>query len=162
MEGKNIRLKKFVLFPLWYRAEVGKTAARTLYVRKKSLREAKLILGLSFCFFAFLNAETISGLSTRHTYYERYKDVWDFQDLWDAYTEGNTEDFLSGLRAVPTIESCIAYQKAERQAVLPPTALSAVFNKRKPELLLEKSGEKTQEGNWKIKTQMIILDDKFC
>lgn len=158
-------VKKVCSFPLWYRAGgiSGELAARTLYVRKKSLREAKLILGLSFfCFFAFLNAETISGLSTRHTYYERYKDVWDFRITLDASAkkEGNTEDFLSGLRAVPTIESCIAYQKAEGQAVLPPTTLSAVFNKRKPELLLEKSGEKTQEGNWKIKTQMVILDDQ--
>ncbi len=158
-------VKKISSFPLWHRLGgiQGELAARTLYVKKKSLREAKIILGLSFfCFFAFLNIETISRLSTQHTYYERYQDIWDFRITLDASVkkEGNTDDFLSGLRAVPTIESCIAYQKVEGQTVLPPTALSDVLNKRKLESLFGKSGEKTQEGSWKIKTQMIILDDQ--
>ena len=56
----------------------GVLARRSLYNRRKSMRAAGLLLSLSFLgFFLFLTVETISGLSTQETYYDKYHDSWD-------------------------------------------------------------------------------------
>ena len=56
----------------------GELAGNALKARKKALRTSTLSLTLSFlgftlilCFF------TLSGISTRSTYFERYQDVWE-------------------------------------------------------------------------------------
>ena len=56
----------------------GELAGKALKAQKKSLRTAALSLTLSFLGFALmLSFFTLSGISTNHTYFERYQDAWD-------------------------------------------------------------------------------------
>ena len=53
-------------------------AGNALKAQKKSLRTSTLSLTLSFLSFTFMLCFfTLSGISTNHTYFERYQDAWD-------------------------------------------------------------------------------------
>lgn len=66
----------------------GELARKSIYNRRKSMRAATFVLFLSFIgFFIFLSAETISGLSTQETYYEKYHDTWDIMLTKEAGRE---------------------------------------------------------------------------
>ena len=56
----------------------GELAGNALKAQKKSLRTSTLSLTLSFLGFTFMLCFfTLSGISTNHTYFERYQDAWD-------------------------------------------------------------------------------------
>ena len=56
----------------------GELAGNALKMQKKALRISNLSLTLSFLgFTAMLCFFTLSGISTRYTYFERYQDAWD-------------------------------------------------------------------------------------
>lgn len=71
----------------------GVLARRSLYNRRKSMRAAGLLLSLSFLgFFLFLTVETISGLSTQETYYDKYHDSWDIMLSETGVASDTTEN----------------------------------------------------------------------
>lgn len=73
----------------------GVLACRSLHNRRKSMRAAGLLLSLSFLgFFLFLTVETISGLSTQETYYDKYHDSWDIM-LSETGTASDTIENVS-------------------------------------------------------------------
>ena len=73
----------------------GVLARRSLHNRRKSMRAAGLLLSLSFLgFFLFLTVETISGLSTQETYYDKYHDSWDIM-LSETGTASDTIENVS-------------------------------------------------------------------
>ena len=73
----------------------GVLARRSLHNRSKSMRAAGLLLSLSFLgFFLFLTVETISGLSTQETYYDKYHDSWDIM-LSETGTASDTIENVS-------------------------------------------------------------------
>lgn len=71
----------------------GVLARRSLYNRRKSMRAAGFLLSLSFLgFFLFLTVETISGLSTQETYYDKYHDRWDIMLSETGVASDTTEN----------------------------------------------------------------------
>ncbi len=90
----------------------GELARKALYSRRKAYRTSALSLTISFLVFSsFLNFETISGISTKRTLFERYEDVWDLIVCVNNI-ENNQNELLSNIRNIPGVENCISYQKA--------------------------------------------------
>ncbi len=104
-KGKNSRFLS-LLFGI-----EGELAGSALKAQKRALRTSALSLTLSFlgftimlCFF------TLSDISTDHTYFERYQDVWDVMvTVKDAPIENFGE--MDKLRAIDGTDSVISYQK---------------------------------------------------
>lgn len=137
----------------------GELAGNALKAQRKALRTSSLSLTFSFmgftvmlCFFA------LTDISTRHTYFERYQDIWDeMVTIKDTGIEdfGLTEE-LSGLEGV---QDCIVYQKAlsaifvseewQSDELAALGGLEAVAGPAVPE----------KEGSWLIKAPVVIMDD---
>ena len=101
----------------------GELAGNALKAQKKALRTSTLSLTLSFlgftlmlCFF------TLSGISTNHTYFERYQDAW---DVMATVKDTPIEDFTyeDEIHALDGTDSVI-YQKAEAYSSVPTEAIS--------------------------------------
>ncbi len=89
----------------------GELAAKSLYVRRKALRTASLSLTLSFLAFSiFLCFITLSGISTKYTYFERYKDAWDIMVTVKAQSIDDMKETLDN-NVLDGMESYHIYQK---------------------------------------------------
>ena len=144
----------------------GEMAGNALKAQKKALRTTSLSLTLACLGFMIMQCFwTLSGISTNHTYFERYQDAWDVM-----VTVKNTHigDFVltEQLRGLPEVDSSVVYQKAEAVCILPQDAQSK-------ELLalggLEAFLGDTAfygEGLFQIEAPIFILDDEsfgeFC
>lgn len=159
----------------------GELARKSIYNRRKSMRAATFVLFLSFIgFFIFLSAETISGLSTQETYYEKYHDTWDIMLTKEAGTEdeqsaaaaqvGNAQttqsagadSLLETLRAVPGVSRCISYQVIDTTLFLPEDMLSEELKQIGVETLLPEAERATvagQEG-WRTAVHLFVLDEQ--
>lgn len=146
----------------------GELARKSIYNRRKSMRAATFVLFLSFIgFFIFLSAETISGLSTQETYYEKYHDTWDIMLTREAGTAQTTQSagadsLLETLRAVPGVSRCISYQVIDTTLFLPEDMLSEELKQIGVETLLpeaERENVAGQEG-WRTAVHLFVLDEQ--
>ena len=105
------RRRKSRILALLFGTE-GELAGNALKAQKKSLRTATLSLTLSFFlgFALMLSFFTLSGISTNHTYFERYQDAW---DVMATLEDTKIEDFshTDEIHALTDTDSVI-YQKA--------------------------------------------------
>lgn len=138
----------------------GELAANALKAQKKSLRTAAISLTLSFLgFTVMLCMLTLSDISTRHTYFERYQNAWD-----EMVTIHDTriEDFdkIDKLRELKGVKDLTVYQKAESFAVIPEKWLSdELVNLGGLERIAGSAVKKNQDV-WQIKAPIIIMDDQ--
>ncbi len=144
----------------------GELAGNALKAQKKALRTTSLSLTLAFLGFMTMQCFwTLSGISTNHTYFEKYQDAW---DVMLTVKDTRIEDFtlVEELRGLPEVESSVVYQKADAVCILPQQAQSL-------ELLalggLEGlSGDLVffDEALFRIEAPIFILDDEsfgeFC
>ena len=144
----------------------GEMAGNALKAQKKALRTTSLSLTLAFWGFMTMQCFwTLSGISTNHTYFEKYQDAW---DIMVTVKDTRIEDFglAEELRELPGVGSSVVYQKADSVCILPQQAQSQ-------ELLalggLERfSGDLAfyGEDSIRIESPIFILDDKsfgeFC
>ncbi len=144
----------------------GEMAGNALKAQKKALRTTSLSLTLAFWGFMTMQCFwTLSGISTNHTYFEKYQDAW---DIMVTVKDTRIEDFglAEELRGLPGVGSSVVYQKADSVCILPRQAQSQ-------ELLalggLERfSGDLAfyGEDSIRIESPIFILDDKsfgeFC
>lgn len=138
----------------------GELAGNALRAQKKALRTTTLSLTLAFLGFMLMQCFfTLSGISTGHTYFEAYQDVW---DVMTTVKDTRIEDFemVEELRAVPGADSIIAYQKAEAFCALP-------WESQSPELLelggasvLTEGQVPAGDGFLFAKASIVILDDE--
>lgn len=142
----------------------GELAGNALKAQKKALRISTVSLLLSFLGFSLMLVfTTLSDISTRYTYFERYQDVWDIM-----VTLKNTEiaDFgLTGeLQAVPGVSDVVVYQKAEAVTYLPEEAQSSELAALGGFEAV--SGRPETDGQFQVDAPIVILDDdsflKFC
>lgn len=137
----------------------GELAGNALKAQKKVLRTSTLSLTLSFLSFTvMLCFFTLMGISTNHTYFERYQDAWDVMvklkdtEIWD-FEQGEEIRELQGVR------SSLAYQKAMAVCLLPESSMS--------DELLGLGGLGVVAGNvsidgdgiYSVKAPIVILDD---
>lgn len=149
----------------------GELSGASLYVRRKSLRTATLSLTLSITAFSiFLCFITLSTISTKQTYFERYKDTWDVMaTISDASKQDFLNDSMGGfgvwentdhLNSSGAMKDYTCYQKYEFNTDITEEQFS---NELKQVGGLKKiaPSEVTQSGeNYRIKVPVIVLDDQ--
>lgn len=137
----------------------GELAGNALKAQKKALRTSTLSLTLSFLgFTVMLCFFTLSGISTNHTYFERYQDAWDVMvTVKDTGLESieKTEE-IKGLQGV---QSCIAYQKAESVCTIPETDISDEVNALGGLGAVAGSSVTKGESSYSVQAPIVIMDD---
>ncbi len=101
----------------------GELSIKSIYSRKRVFRTSTLSLTLSaLAFISFLNLETISGISTKHTYFERYRDKWDI--MLTAQNMDEEDNLLREIKKLKGVESCILYKTITAATMLSANILS--------------------------------------
>lgn len=144
----------------------GELAGNALKAQKKALRTSSLSLTLSFlgfttimCFFS------LTDLSRKYTYFEKYQDVW---DVMVTVKETKVEDFAltSALQEINGVEDLIVYQKGEARITVPEDNLSPELQALGGPSAVAKAAVSNSGGAWLVKAPVVILDDeaflKYC
>lgn len=135
----------------------GELAGNALKAQKKALRTSTLSLTFSFlgftlmlCFF------TLSGISTNHTYFERYQDAWDIM-----VTVKNTgiENFALEEEISNDNTSNITYQKAAALCVVPEANISDEVNGLGGLETIAGNSIRSAEGLYYIQSPIVIMDE---
>lgn len=137
----------------------GELARKSLYVRRKAFRTATVSLTLSFLVFSvFLNFMTLSDISTRQTYFERYKDKW---DLLATLEDADAADpaLLARIRDIPNVKSGTAYRKVNASTTLSPELLSDELKALGGPEALKDTGITVENGNYRVQAPILVLDD---
>lgn len=152
------KLKPFRLFSKIF-GIYGELAKKSIYSRKKALKASTLSLSLSFLgFISFLNLETISGISTQHTYFERYRDKWDLM-LTTTDMQDKEDYLLNKIRSIDDVKNCIAYKKVSSSTNLTADKLNRELSELGIDRLTENIiGDK--EGNYLFNVPIYILDNQ--
>lgn len=144
----------------------GELAGNALSAQKKSLRIANASLLLSFlAFTAMLCFFTLSGISTRMTYFERYQDAW---DVMASLPDTRLSDFslTDSLAGLPGVEDCVAYEKQQANVLLPAEAQSQELQDLGGLGALTGESVSAISGGWLVDAPLVILDDsaflRFC
>lgn len=138
----------------------GELAGNALKAQRKALRTASVSLLLSVTAFTLMQCFfTLSEISTRETYFERYQDVWDIMvTVKDTGADvfGETEK----LREIPGVENVITYQKAMAKRVITEEELS---EEMKANGGFSHDSDKyvtRTDGGFLINAPIVILDDE--
>lgn len=136
----------------------GEIACKSLFVRRKAMRVGtmSIFLAVFSCIF-ILNMLGVSGLSTERTYFDRYKNNWDF--LVTVKDDTYSEDLLKDIRNTEDVASCIVHQIVNTNTVVPADDLSADVQKLSLENL-NSSFAAGESGAYNTKVPIFILDDK--
>ena len=158
------RRKKSRILALLFGTE-GELAGNALKAQQKSLRTATLSLTLSFLGFALmLSFFTLSGISTNHTYFERYQDAW---DVMGTLEDTKIEDFAytNEIHALADTDSVI-YQKADAICFVPADAISEEVKSLGGLEAIAGSDVSAADGIYTIQAPIVIMDDssfaKYC
>lgn len=137
----------------------GELAGNALRARKKALRTSALSLTLSFlgftimlCFF------TLSGISTEHTYFEKYQGTWDVMATVED-TDIENFKYTGELQNLEGVKSCAVYQKAEAVTRIGADDISEEVNRLGGLGELSDLVEIDGEGSYLVEAPIIVLDD---
>lgn len=136
----------------------GELAGNALKAQKKALRTSTLSLTLSFLgFTAMLCFFTLSGISTNHTYFERYQDAW---DVMATVKDTKIEDFAydEAVHAIDNTDSVI-YQLAEASCLVPEEAVSDEVKNLGGLVAIAGNVISAGDGSYTIKAPVVIMDD---
>lgn len=142
----------------------GEVAGNAWRARKKAMRISNASLLLSFLSFSLmLGFTTLSQISTRFTYFERYQDVWDIMiTLKD--TEISDFDLKDELQDISKIQDATVYQKAEAMTYLPEGFQSDELSSLGG--LEPVAGTPKADGRFQVSAPIVVLDDtsflNFC
>lgn len=144
----------------WIFGIEGELAGNALKARKKQLRISTISLLLSFlgftimlCFF------TLSQISTRYTYFERYQNAWDIM-VTVKNTKLTAFDRTNEVKKLSGVQNSTLYQKAEE--------ISQMTADWQSEELMALGGIETIAGDdivkegeyYRINSPIIIMDDE--
>lgn len=138
----------------------GELAGNALCAQKRALRMSSLSLILSFMAFTLMLCFfTLSQISTRETYFERYKDVWDIM-VTAKDTPIEAFDKAEEIRNISDVRNVIVYQKEAARTLITDDEMSeemkALGGFRHAE---ESSVKRTEHGTY-VNAPVIILDDE--
>ena len=135
----------------------GELARKSLFARRKAMRIGTMSILLAvFACISILNMLGVSGLSTQRTYFDRYKNNWDFL----VTVEGDTysEDLLSDIRNTEDVTGCIVHRIVNTSTQIPADYLSDDVQRLGLENL-NSSFSDNEAGAYNAKVPIIILDD---
>lgn len=161
IKGKTLKvkkIKKYTILSKLFGVE-GEMARKTIYVRRKELRTATICLTLSFFVLSiFLNFMTLSEISTTHTYWNR------FQNVWDVMVETNSEKIdnqtLKSIREIEGISNAILYKTDTYKTLIGEELISDELTFKGGYEQLNKEARNSEEGKYIINSPLIILDDE--
>lgn len=155
------------ILPLLFGIE-GELAGNALRAQKKALRTSTLSLTLSFLGFTLLLCFfTLSGISTRYTYFERYQDVW---DVMVTVKDTKIEEFeltaaLNNLikrqteGGIGSGADLIVYQKAEALCLIPKETVSSELTALGGPTAVAGASVSESDDCWLVNAPVVILDD---
>ena len=136
----------------------GEMARKSLFVRRKAMRVGTLSILLAvFACISILNMLGVSGLSTERTYFDRYRNNWDF--LITVNGDRYSKELLEDIRSTEDISGCIVHRLVNSSTRIPADHLSAEVQKLGLENL-NSSFTANADGSYQTKVPMFILDDK--
>lgn len=158
-DGQLKRRKHSRMLALLFGVE-GELAGNALKAQRKTLRMASLSLFFSFMAFTLMQCFfSLSAISTRETYFEKYQDAWDVMVTVKDEEIGNFGE-VEQIRALPGAEDVVVYQKAAAKCRLSEEELS---EEMKANGGFSHASEKdvTREGEaFLVNAPLVILDDE--
>jgi putative ABC transport system permease protein len=150
--------KKSYILSLLFGIE-GELAGNALKAQKKSLRTATRSLTLSFLAFTIMLCFfTLSGISTNHTYFERYQDVWDV--MVTVKNTGIAEfEMTEELQANKELGNITVYQKAVAVSLLSNNLQSDELKALGGLGAVAGSSVTSVENGYLVKVPLVIMDD---
>ncbi len=138
----------------------GELAGAALRAQRKALRTTAV--SLTFAFLGFMLMQcffTLSGISTRHTYFEAYQDVW---DVYVTVRDAKIEEFEPACPAgeLKGAESCVIYQKGKAVSMIRTEDISPELSAAGGLEKLAGISKSEEENAWLVETPLVILDDK--
>lgn len=152
------RRKRSPILTLLFGME-GELAGNALKAQRKALRTASLSLIFAFLAFTMMQCFfTLSGISTRETYFERYMDVWDIMatvkdEAIDSFGETLKIQELSG------VESAVVYQKAAAKRLVADGEISDDMRSFGGFRHASANDVTETDDGWLVNAPIIILDD---
>lgn len=136
----------------------GELAGNALKAQRKALRTASLSLIFSFMAFTLMQCFfTMSGISTRETYFEKYQDVW---DIIVTVKDTKVDSFVQTeeIQNLPGVRSTIVYQKAMAKTSITEGIMSDEMKSFGGFSHASGNVMQTEDG-WQVNAPIIILDD---
>ena len=132
--------------------------APSLFVRRKAMRVGTMSILLAvFACISILNMLGVSALSTERTYFDRYKNNWDF--LVTVKGDTYSEELLNDIRNTEDVAGCIVHRIVNGNTQIPADYLSSDVQKLSLEKL-NSSFAANEAGAYNTKVPIFILDDK--
>lgn len=152
------RKKRSRILSLMFGME-GELAGNALKAQKKALRTSTLSLTLSFLAFTIMLCFfTLSGISTNHTYFERYQDVWDVM-LTVKDTKIEEFELTEEIQEISGVQSSIVYQKAMAVSQITDDWQSNELQALGGLGTVARASVTSVECHYLIQTPIIVLDD---
>lgn len=137
----------------------GELAGNALKAQRKSLRTASLSLIFSFMAFTVMQCFfTLSEISTRETYFEKYQNVWDIMvTLKDTEVDsfGETEE----IQKFPGVRNAVIYQKAMAKRIITEDEMSEDMKTFGGFSHASGKDVVQTDGGWLVNAPIVILDD---
>lgn len=138
----------------------GELAGNACKAQRKALRTTTI--SLTFAFLGFMLMQcffTLSGISTSHTYFEAYQDVW---DVMVTVKDTGIAEFepMGKMKKIDGIRNSTIYQKTEALSVIPPENISEELLALGGLEAVAGSSVSATENTFLVKAPIVILDDK--
>lgn len=151
------RRNSFILASLF--GMEGELAGNALKAQQKALRTASLSLLLSFLAFTLMQCFfSLSAISTRETYFERYQDVWDIM-VTVKDTEADSFEKTDEIREIEGVESVIVYQKAMAKRIVTEAQMSEEMKTMGGFSHASDRYVARSDQAWLVNAPVVILDD---
>lgn len=152
------RRKRSSVLKLLFGVE-GELAGNALKAQRKALRTSSLSLVFSFLAFTLMQCFfTLSDISTRETYFERYQDAWDVM-VTVKNAEVDVFEETGRLQGLPGVESAVVYQKAKAKTIVSEEELSEEVKSLGGFSHASGSDVTQTEAGWMVNAPIVILDD---
>ena len=137
----------------------GELAGNAWKAQRKALRTASLSLVLSFLAFTVMQCFfTLSGISTRETYFERYQGMWDIMvTVKDAEVDSFGE--IKEIQELSEIDSAIVYQKAMAKRIITEEEISEEMKSFGGFSHASGNHVTQTETGWIVNAPIVIMDD---
>ena len=137
----------------------GELAGNALKAQRKALRTASLSLVFSFLAFTMMQCFfSLSAISTRETYFERYLDVW---DIYVTVKDASTDVFAEAaeIQGLSGVESAVVYQKAVAKRLIAEGEISEEMKSFGGFSHAADSYVSPTDAGWLVNAPLVILDD---
>lgn len=137
----------------------GELAGNALKAQKKALRTASLSLLFAFMAFTIMQCFfTMTEISTRETYFERYQDMWDIMVTVKG-AEADSFEETEQIQGIVGEGSAVVYQKAAAKRIITEEELSEEMKAFGGFSHASDNDVTVTDGGWLVNAPIVILDD---